>query len=170
MSINHLKFFISAKRHFHGNFIISEKLSLFCGRVFRGNGRYKTDYSKIYKIRPITPKGDWCYNYCLSLKISSWTLEIAAAHGAVSCLQKLQPKVTNVNIQDRSGRSALHHAAVKVLQILYLLEYSWTGQSRKIAQTGQFGNFHSENRWGKIKQGSPTFWFKNGVFIMPYLR
>ena len=39
---------------------------------------------------------------------------IASAHGAVSCLQKLLPQVHNKNIQDRSGRSALHLAAVKV--------------------------------------------------------
>ena len=38
---------------------------------------------------------------------------IAAAHGAVSCLEKLAKFIENVNIQDRQGRSALHHASVR---------------------------------------------------------
>ena len=35
---------------------------------------------------------------------------VAAAQGAVECVELLEPKIGNINITDRAGRSGLHHA------------------------------------------------------------
>ena len=35
---------------------------------------------------------------------------VAAAQGAVACVELLEPKIGNINITDRAGRSGLHHA------------------------------------------------------------
>lgn len=38
-------------------------------------------------------------------------LHIAAANKAVRCAEALVPLLSNVNVSDRAGRTALHHAA-----------------------------------------------------------
>lgn len=38
-------------------------------------------------------------------------LHIAAANKAVKCAEALVPLLSNVNVSDRAGRTALHHAA-----------------------------------------------------------
>lgn len=38
-------------------------------------------------------------------------LHIAAANKAVRCAEALVPQLSNVNVSDRAGRTALHHAA-----------------------------------------------------------
>lgn len=38
-------------------------------------------------------------------------LHIAAANKAVKCAESLVPLLSNVNVSDRAGRTALHHAA-----------------------------------------------------------
>lgn len=38
-------------------------------------------------------------------------LHVAAANKAVCCAEALVPLLSNVNVSDRAGRTALHHAA-----------------------------------------------------------
>lgn len=38
-------------------------------------------------------------------------LHVAAANKAVRCAEALVPLLSNVNVSDRAGRTALHHAA-----------------------------------------------------------
>lgn len=38
-------------------------------------------------------------------------LHVAASNKAVRCAEVLVPQLSNVNVSDRAGRSALHHAA-----------------------------------------------------------
>lgn len=38
-------------------------------------------------------------------------LHVAAAHDAYNCVERLLSVVPNPNVTDRSGRTALHHAA-----------------------------------------------------------
>lgn len=43
----------------------------------------------------------------------SWQtpLHVAVSHKAVRCAEALVPLLSNVNVSDRAGRTALHHAA-----------------------------------------------------------
>lgn len=38
-------------------------------------------------------------------------LHVAASNKAVRCAEALVPQLSNVNVSDRAGRTALHHAA-----------------------------------------------------------
>ena len=49
-------------------------------------------------------------------------LHIAAANKAVRCAEALVPLLSNVNVSDRAGRTALHHAAFSGhLEVILLL-------------------------------------------------
>lgn len=51
-------------------------------------------------------------------------LHIAAANKAVRCAEALVPLLSNVNVSDRAGRTALHHAAFSGhLEVILSLKY-----------------------------------------------
>lgn len=51
-------------------------------------------------------------------------LHIAAANKAVRCAEALVPQLSNVNVSDRAGRTALHHAAFSGhLEVTWSLNY-----------------------------------------------
>lgn len=51
-------------------------------------------------------------------------LHIAAANKAVRCAEALVPLLSNVNVSDRAGRTALHHAAFSGhLEVMLSLKY-----------------------------------------------
>lgn len=45
-------------------------------------------------------------------KLWQTPLHVAASSGAVECISQLLDHVPNINVTDRSGRTALHHAAL----------------------------------------------------------